>query len=188
MTTLDNAVLPQFAVPTRDQVSAADQERFDAFTKTLGFVPNLYATFAHSGTALGDYLTLQNRRASLTAREREVVNLVVSEVNTCDYCRAAHTAIGRMQGFTDEQILEVRAGTASFDPKLDALARFVHEVAVSRGHPAAASTAAFLAAGFTQENVVDVVIVIGDKIITNYLHGVTGVAVDFPAAPALNFG
>lgn len=174
-----------FPVPTRESVTPANQEIFDTLRRKLGFVPNLYATIAYSPTALGDYLTLQNRRSSLRARERELINLVVSEVNACDYCRAAHTAIARTQGFTDDQILEIRNGTASFDPKLDALARFVRDVAMSRGHPQAATTDGLLAAGYTRENIVDIVIVIGDKIIMNYLHGITDIPIDFPAAPPL---
>ena len=65
------------------------------------------------------------------------------------------------------------------------LARFVRDVAEKRGHVADASTEAFLKAGWTQGNLVDVIMVIGDKIISNYLHGVTKVPVDFPAAQKL---
>jgi AhpD family alkylhydroperoxidase len=71
-------------------------------------VPNLYATFAHSEHALGNYLTLQNGKSSLTAKEREVINLVVSQVNECAYCLAAHTVLGGMVGFTPEQIIAIR--------------------------------------------------------------------------------
>ena len=175
----------RFSVPTRDQVSPENQAIFDNLKKMLSFVPNLYATFAHSATALGTYLALQNAKSSLNAKQREVVNLVVSQVNACEYCLAAHTAVGKMVGFTDAQILEIRSGHASFDPKLDALARFVREVAEKRGHVAAASTEAFLEAGWTEGNLVDVTIVVGDKIISNYLHSVTKIPVDFPAASKL---
>ena len=174
-----------FPVPTRDTVTPANQQLFDTLQQKIGFVPNLYATIAYSPTALGDYLALQNRKSSLRARERELINLVVSEVNGCDYCRAAHTAIGRLQGFTDDQILEIRRGGATFDAKLDALAQFVRDVVESRGHPQPATTDALLAAGYTRENIVDIVIVIGDKVIMNFLHGITGIPVDFPAAPPL---
>jgi len=174
-----------FKVPTRDEVSPDNQAIFDNLKKMLSFVPNLYATFAHSATALGTYLALQNAKSSLSAKQREVINLVVSQVNECEYCLAAHTAVGKMVGFTDAQILEIRSGHASFDPKIDGLARFVREVTEKRGHVPAASTQAFLEAGFTQGHLVDVMMVIGDKIISNYLHGVTKIAVDFPAAPKL---
>jgi len=174
-----------FKVPTRDDVSPENQAIFDNLKKMLTFVPNLYATFAHSATALGSYLALQNAKSSLSAKQREIVNLVVSQVNECEYCLAAHTAVGKMVGFTDAQIMEIRSGRATFDPKLDALARFVREVAQKRGHIGAASTQAFLDAGWTQGNVVDVMMAIGDKIISNYLHGATKIPVDFPAAPKL---
>ena len=173
-------------VPTRDEVSPDNQAIFDNLRKKLTFVPNLYATFAHSATALATYLAFQNAKSSLTGKQREVVNLVVSQVNDCEYCLAAHTAVGKMVGFTDAQILEIRSGRATFDPKLDALARFAREVAEKRGKVAAASTAAFLEGGWTQGNLVDVIMAIGDKIISNYLHGVTKVPVDFPAAPKLD--
>lgn len=172
-------------VPTRDQVSTGNQAIFDNLEKGLGFVPNLYATFAYSDTALADYLALQNRKSSLKAKEREVINLVVSQVNDCEYCLAAHTTLGKMNGFNDDQILELRGGTASFDVKLDALARFVKDTTIQRGKPAQANVDAFLNAGYTKANLVDTLVVIGDKIISNFLHGIGQFPVDFPAAVAL---
>ncbi|NID16535.1 carboxymuconolactone decarboxylase family protein [Luteibacter yeojuensis] len=172
-------------VPTRDDVSPANQALFDNLKKGVGMVPNLYATFAHSEHALGSYLALQNAKNSITGKAREVVNLVVSQVNGCEYCLAAHTMVGKMSGFTDAQVLEIRGGRASFDPKLDALAQLVKAMVVQRGKVGDALLDAFLAAGWTKENLVDVVVTVGDKTISNYLHSVTKVPVDFPAAPAL---
>lgn len=173
------------SVPTRDEVSPENQAIFDNLKKMLSFTPNLYATFAHSPTALGTYLALQNAKSSLSAKQREVINLVVSQVNSCEYCLAAHTAVGKMVGFSEAQIMEIRHGRASFDAHLDALARFTREVAEKRGHVAAETTDAFLAAGWSAGSLVDVMMVIGDKTISNYLHGATKIPVDFPAAPAL---
>jgi AhpD family alkylhydroperoxidase len=174
-----------FTIPTAATVSPANQAIFEQLKKGLGMVPNLYATFAHSENALGNYLTLQNGKSSLNAKEREVINLVVSQVNECAYCLAAHTALGGMVGFKPEQIIEIRKGGAAFDPKLDALAKLVKSAAENRGHAAPALIDAFFAAGYTEGNLIDTVVVIGDKIITNYLHALTQVPVDFPAAPAL---
>lgn len=174
-----------FSVPTRDDVSTGNQQLFDALKGKLGFVPNLYATLAHSENALGTYLTLQSSKSSINAKAREVVNLVVSQVNECEYCLAAHTALGKMNGFNDDQILEIRTGHAGFDPKLDALAVLTRSITENRGKADAAALDAFFAAGWTQENLVDVIVTIGDKIITNYLHRTTEVPVDFPAAPRL---
>jgi AhpD family alkylhydroperoxidase len=172
-------------VPTRDEVSPANQAIFDKLKSSLGTVPNLYATLAHSEHALGNYLAFQNAKSSITGKAREIVNLVVSQVNGCEYCLAAHTMIGKMNGFTDEQILEIRGGKASFDAKFDALARLVKNIAVNRGHADQALIDAFFAAGWTKANLVDTIVVIGDKTVTNYLHATTRVPVDFPAAPQL---
>jgi alkylhydroperoxidase AhpD family core domain len=177
--------MSQINVPTRNDVSPTNQALFDILHKRLSFVPNLYATLAHSENALGNYIALQNAKSSITGKARETVNLVVSQVNDCEYCLAAHTVASKMSGLTDAQILEVRGGTAHFDPKLDALARLVKAVATQRGKVDSLLVEAFFDAGWTKENLVDTMVTIGDKIITNYLHAVTRVAVDFPAAPHL---
>jgi hypothetical protein len=90
-----------------------------------------------------------------------------------------------MQGFTAEQIIEIRKADISFDAKFDALAKFVRETAVNRGRTSAETTEKLLAAGYTEANLIDIIIVIGDKIITNYLHSVTQIPVDLEAAPSL---
>lgn len=172
-------------VPTRDEVSPANQALFDNLKKAVGTVPNLYATMAHSEHALGNYLAFQNGKSTINGKAREIVNLVTSQVNGCQYCLAAHTMIGKMNGFTDTQVLEIRSGRASFDAKFDALARLVREMVVERGHTGQALVDAFFAAGWTKENLVDVIAAVGDKTITNYLHSTTHVPVDFPAAPPL---
>ncbi|MFY0652943.1 MAG: carboxymuconolactone decarboxylase family protein [Cyclobacteriaceae bacterium] len=177
--------MANFSVPTKEEVSANNQAIFDNLKKQVGFVPNLYATYAYSETALGDYLGFSGRKTSLSNKEKEVINLVVSQVNECDYCLAAHTAIGKMNGFTDEEILEIRGGTASFDAKLDALARFVKNAVENRSHPDVEVVDNFLDAGYTKENLIDAIMVIGDKTISNFINGATQIPVDFPAAPEL---
>jgi uncharacterized peroxidase-related enzyme len=171
-----------FTIPTKAEVSETNQSLFDNLQKGLGFVPNLYAYFAKSETALGDYLALQNRKSTLRAKEREVINLVTSQINGCRYCQSAHTVIGKMNGFTDDQILEIRKGTASFDSKLDALAKFTASVVTNRGKATEESKNNFFAAGYTEANLIDVIIVVGDKIISNYIHNLTEFEIDFPVA------
>lgn len=174
-----------FNVPTRDEVNAGNQSIFDNLKGALGFVPNLYAAMAHSETALGNYLQFQNGKTSLSKKEKEVVNLVVSQVNNCRYCQSAHTVIGKMNGFTDEQVLEIRGGTASFDKKLDALARLTQEIAAGRGRISEAALAQFYANGYNKGSLVDVVMAVADKVFMNYLHNITQIAIDFPVAPEL---
>ena len=155
-----------FIVPTREEVSEANQAIFDQLNKGIGFVPNLYAYYAKSPSALGDYLALQNRNTSLSNKEKEIVNLVTSQINGCRYCQSAPPALGKMNGFTDEQILELRGGSASFNTKFDALAKFTATVVTNRGKASDAEKNAFIAAGYTEESLIDVVVLVGDKIIS----------------------
>ena len=177
--------MTRFQVPTREEVTENNQAIFDNLNNKLGFVPNLYAYYAKNETALGDYLAFQNRKSTLRAKEREVVNLITSQINGCRYCQSAHTVLGKMNGFTDEQVLELRQGTASWDAKLDALVRFTASVVENRGKATPASVEAFFAAGYTEANMIDVVVVVGDKIVSNYIHNLAQFPIDFPVAPEL---
>lgn len=174
-----------FNVPKREEVNENNQAIFDKLNSALGFVPNLYATFAHSNTALENYLNFANSKTSLTAKEKEVINLAVSQVNNCIYCLSAHTAIGKMNGFTEDQILELRSGQASFNSKLDALAKFAKNVTENRGRTDEAVLENLLNAGYTKGQVIDVLVQVGDKTISNYIHSTTQVPVDFPIAQPL---
>ncbi|PWH83786.1 alkylhydroperoxidase [Algibacter marinivivus] len=174
-----------FNVPTRDEVSENNQAIFDNLNKALGFVPNLYATYANSDTALENYLNFANAKTSLSAKEKEVVNLAVSQVNNCIYCLSAHTAIGKMNGFSEDQILELRAGHASFDSKLDALARLAKNITENRGRTDADVLENFFNAGYSKGNLIDTISLVGDKTISNYIHSTTQVPVDFPIAQPL---
>ena len=84
-----------FNVPTKSEVSESNQAIFDQLEKQIGFVPNLYAFYAKNETALADYLALQSRKTTLKAKEKEVVNLVTSQINGCRYCQSAHKPAGR---------------------------------------------------------------------------------------------
>ena len=174
-----------FAVPTREQVSENNQVIFDNLKKAIGMVPNLYATMAYSENGLANYVCLQSGKTSLRGKEKEAVNLIVSQVNGCTYCQSAHTVIGKMNGFTDDQIIEIRKGGASFDAKLDALVKLAKSITENRGKADSALVDNFFAAGYNEGNLVDVIILIGDKTIMNYLHNLTNIPVDFPLAPAI---
>jgi len=173
-----------FSVPTREQVAPSNQEIFDNLQKTLGFVPNLYATIAYSNNGLSRFLAYQNAKTSLTNKEKEAVNLVVSQVNDCVYCQSAHLVLGKMNGFTDEQLLEIRNEKAT-DPKLNTLVQLAAEITKTRGFAKSELVDAFFTQGYTNENLVDLILQVSDKTAMNYLHNLTKIPVDFPLAPTL---
>jgi uncharacterized peroxidase-related enzyme len=178
--------MKNFKIPTKEEVTETNAAIFENLNNNIGFVPNLYAIFAHSEHALGNYLALQNAKTSLRAKEREVINLVVSQVNDCQYCLSAHTVFGKMNGFTDEQLIEIRQANVTFDPKLDALAKLVKSITENKGKADAQLIENFYQAGYNEGSLIDTVVVVGDKIITNYLHALTAIPVDWPLAPELN--
>lgn len=173
-----------FTVPTRAEVSENNQVIFDNLQKALGFVPNLYATIAYSKNGLERFLAYQNAKTSLTNKEKEAVNLIVSQVNNCVYCQSAHLVIGKMNGFSDEQLLDIRKGKSS-DAKLNALVQLAAEITKTKGNADANLVDAFFVQGYTNENLVDLILQISDKTAMNYLHNLTQVPVDFPLAATL---
>lgn len=179
--------MKQFTVPAREEVSPANQAIFDNLKKALGFVPNLYAGIAHSENGLTKYLDFQNAKTSLSNKEKEAVNLVVSQVNGCVYCLSAHTVIGKMNGFTEDQILDLRAGKAT-DIKLNALVQLAENITKTRGKADAGLVDNFFEQGYTNGNLVDLVLQVSDKTAMNYLHNLTQIPVDFPLAAPLEAG
>lgn len=178
--------MKNFNVPTRDEVSENNQQIFDKLQKGLGFVPNLFATIAHSDTALENYLEFQSSKTSLTNKEIEAVNLIVSQVNDCKYCQSAHTLLGKMNGFNEEQIIELRSGYSSFDVKLDALVKLAKEITETKGRPSEGVIESFFSAGYTKGSLIDVILAVADKVVMNYVHNITQVPIDFPLAVELN--
>jgi uncharacterized peroxidase-related enzyme len=177
--------MSKFSVPTKEDVSRDNQAIFDNLTKALGFVPNLYATIAYSDTALCKYLAFQNAKTSLNNKEKEAVNLIVSQVNGCKYCQSAHTVLGKMNGFSDEEVVNIRKGGSS-DPKLKTLVMLTKEITANKGIVSDDCLNAFYNAGYTNANLVDVIMQISDKTAMNYLHNLTKVPIDFPIASDLD--
>jgi uncharacterized peroxidase-related enzyme len=174
-----------FNVPKREEVSGNNQAIFDKLQSGLGMVPNLYATMAYSDTGLENYLSFQNGKTSLTKKEKEAINIVVSQVNGCIYCQSAHTLLGKMNGFTEEQTLEIRSGIAPFSTKLDALVKFTKEATERKGKVSDVVLQNFFNAGYTKGSIIDVMIAIADKVVMNYIHNLTKIPVDFPLAKSL---
>ena len=141
--------MTKFTVPTEEEVSAANKTNFDRLKNAVGFVPNIYALMAYSDTALDTYLKFENAPNTLSKKETELVKLVVSQENGCQYCLSAHTMFGRMNGFSNEQIIEMRSGSATFNHKLDALATITKKIVEHRGKVNEDILQNFFDAGYT---------------------------------------
>ncbi|MDF1837423.1 MAG: carboxymuconolactone decarboxylase family protein, partial [Planctomycetota bacterium] len=121
---------------TIQSAPAASQPLLEAVKAKMGKVPNLLGTLAHAPSALQSYLSLSEvlGGGEFSAQERELIALAIGEANNCDYCLAAHTMIGGMQGLDGETMLAARSGHL-VDPKLSALTALTTELVVTRGRP-----------------------------------------------------
>lgn len=153
--------------------------------KSLGFVPNLLATMAEAPSLLAGYLTLSRifDESSLSATERQLVLLTVSFENDCAYCMAAHTAIAGMQHVPSAVIDAVRAGQPIPDTRLEALRRLTAAIVRSHGWPSASHLEAFTAAGYTSRQVLEVVLGVGIKTMSNYTNHLAGTPLDRAFTP-----
>ena len=173
--------MKNITVPTHDQVSPGAQSLFDLLKKRLGKVPNLYATLGYSEHALKAFLDLDETLAKgvFTAKEREAVSLIVSELNHCAYCLAGHTAVAVMKGFTKEETLDIRRGHTN-DAKLNTIIHLAASISQNKGHADAEALDAFFEAGFDESALMELVGLISLRVFTNYAFALTNVPIDFP--------
>jgi len=168
-------------VPTRDVVDIKAQNIFDALNSKLGMIPNIYAVTGYSSDALESHLDTTNKvgKGSFSNKELEAIRLAVSEVNSCDYCVAAHTAIAKMNGFSDKDAKSFRDLNAS-DTKLLAITTLAANIVSTKGSPSDKNLEEFFNQGYDKKALVDLVAVIVDITFTNYIFGITNVPIDFP--------
>ncbi|MFC7291925.1 carboxymuconolactone decarboxylase family protein [Hirschia litorea] len=148
--------------------------------KTMGFVPNLYATMAQSPELLKSYKYLADSFASnsLNADERNVVWLVINYENNCHYCVPAHTGIAKSQGVSDDIINAIRDGKTIPNAKLEALAEFTRQMLNQRGVVTDEQVQALFAHGYDNTTVLDVILGLAHKTLSNYTNHVANTPVD----------
>jgi uncharacterized peroxidase-related enzyme len=150
-------------------------------SKALGFVPNLYAKMAESPAVLNAYTALGDlfEKSSLNKTEQQVVSLAASVENGCEFCVAAHSVIAKNMVGVDATIVDaLRAGTVLPDAKLNALAVFTRATVAERGWVGGAPLEAFLGAGYTAQQSLDVVLGVTMKTLSNYTNHLTGTEVN----------
>jgi uncharacterized peroxidase-related enzyme len=180
--------MTKFTVHTLDTAPAGSKEKLAQVQKAWGFIPTLHGTLAESPETLEAYDTLFAlvSKTSLTPQEQQVVFLAVSVMHECEYCAMGHTYLGRMVKLDEAAIQSLRNGTAIADQKLQALRSFTEAVVRERGFAGDKEVDAFIAAGFTKQNVLEVVTVIATKTISNYVNHLTNTPKEsFMADPAL---
>jgi uncharacterized peroxidase-related enzyme len=163
------------------------QDLLAAVNAKLGMVPNMTRAMANAPAVLEGYLQLSGSlsHGALSAKVREQLALAISEVNGCDYCLAAHSAVGKMVGLTSDQIRDSRLG-AAIDPKTDALIRFARKVVDACGRVTNGDLDEVREAGFDDGAIAEVVAHVALNVFTNYFNNLAETDLDFPRAAALH--
>lgn len=147
----------------------------------FGFVPNLLGEFAEAPAVLEGYLKLDEivGKTSFTPKEQQLAILAVSIENECHYCSAIHSTILKNQLNTDEAIVNaVRNGEQLPDAKLNALVTYARTVVEKRGHVSDNDIQAFLDAGYTKQNVLEINLITALKTISNYTNHIADTPLD----------
>ena len=171
---------------TVDAAPAAAQPLLSGVKAKLGSVPNLFRLLAVSPAALEGYLGLSGAlgKGSLDARTRERIALAVAEFNGCGYCTSAHAFIGKnMAGLTDAEIAANRNGSST-DARAAAAVKFAIKVVETRGQVSDTDVASIRLAGYSDAEVVEIVLHVALNTLTNYVNEVAETAIDFPAVKA----
>ena len=170
--------------PLHDRESAPEASRgvLAAMKNKFGFDLNLFAKMATSSTALKTYTGVNEifARSSFSPLEQQIVLLAVSNYNECNYCLAAHTTGSLMQELPEQAIRAVANGTPVNDEKLEALRLFTHIMVEKRGVLDRGELDKFLAAGYTPENALEVVVGISLKTLSNYANHLMDTPLDQP--------
>ena len=171
-----------FDIHTIETAPEKSKESLEGSLKGYGMIPNLHGVLAANPAALEAYKTLGDLfgQTSLSLIERNVVWMTSNYVNQCHYCTPAHTMIAKGAGVPDDVIESIRGGTAITDTKLDALSLFTAQVIEKRGHLTDVETKAFLDAGYSEEDILSVIIGVSHKVISNYVNHFADTPIDEP--------
>jgi len=177
----DNARLSLSSV-TLESADPRAKAALEKAKASVGFIPNMYAGMANSPGLLQTYLDgygAFRAHSGFTAAEQEVVFLTISRLNGCDYCMAAHSMIGEKVSKVPADVLgALRSGASIADPRLAALSIFTSHMFTTRGRPTADDLKAFLSAGYKEEQVLEIVLALAVKTLSNYANHMNNPKVD----------
>lgn len=165
--------MTHFKIHTTQSAPTASQALLEDSLHKYGFLPNLHAVLAESPAALQAYLDLTRLfdRTSLTPAERQIVLIAASVENHCTYCVAAHSMIARQMLKVDSAVVDaLRQNQSLPDPKLNALAIFARALVKQRGEVAGKALDDFILAGYSQTHVLDVLLGVTMKTLSNYTN------------------
>ncbi|TCK33281.1 putative peroxidase-related enzyme [Paraburkholderia sp. BL8N3] len=181
--------MTRIAIPSPEETARSSlQPLFHFVSKRFGFIPDIYRILSVSPQALVGFTEMQAALArTLDVRTRERIALAVSEINGCRYCVSAHSYLGHhFAKLVPEEIALNRLGR-SFDPKAEAAVRFAREVAMQRGRVEPEDLATVREAGYSDAQIIEIVALVAQFLLTILLANVFDVKPDFPNVQSAEF-
>jgi uncharacterized peroxidase-related enzyme len=164
-----------FKLHTIETAPEASRKGLAEVRQKFGRVPNFFAVTAESPAATNAYVSLSNmfQTSALTPAEQQIVILTASVENKCDYCVAAHSRGAKMAGVLEDAINAIKAKTPLKDAKTEALRRLVSQIVDKRGWLSDADVQAFLDQGYSRSQLLDVMVGVSMKTLSNYINHLT---------------
>lgn len=173
-----------FDIHTIDTAPEGSRPLLQKSQQNIGMIPNLHGVMAESPQMLEAYQTMGGLagKSSLTTEQRHVVLLAINVANRCHYCVPAHTMLAKNDGVEDAVIDAVREGRAIDDEPLEAVRLFTIKVVENRGFVDEADVEAFMNAGYSKANLLDVILIVSYKVLSNYVNHFAETPIDEPFA------
>jgi uncharacterized peroxidase-related enzyme len=177
----ETTTLSRIKIIDPTQATGKSKELLTAVHNSLKVTPNLAKVLANSPAALQSWIDFNGAlgKGSLDAKMREAIALVVAQENACEYCLSAHTAIGKLVGLTDKEILSSRQAQGT-SPKITAALEFSRELVEKRGQLPASRIEALRDQSFTDGEIAEIIANVALNLFTNYFNIALDVDVDFP--------
>jgi uncharacterized peroxidase-related enzyme len=158
------------------------KDLFNAIQGKLGMVPNMMRTMGNSPAVLNGYLSFSGAlgESSIGGKLGELIALTVANVNSCEYCNAAHSFIGEKLVGIDTATIELAKEGRANDAKIQAALTFAKVVVVKKGNVSSTDVDAVKKAGYSEAAIAEIIAHVGLNIFTNYFNIATSVVVDFP--------
>ncbi|MGI9329836.1 MAG: carboxymuconolactone decarboxylase family protein [Gammaproteobacteria bacterium] len=171
----------EFTVHTPETAPEASRPLLEKSQKAFGgMIPNIYGVMAESPALLETYQALGKlfAKTSLSSDEQHIVWLAVNYENECAYCMAAHSEVAKGAGMSDDDVNALRVGAPLADTRHEALRRFTAHMVQARGWAEPVEIEKLMTAGYTQQTMLDVILGIGHKTLSNYTNHIAHTPVD----------
>lgn len=174
-------------VPRQESLEERSKTILNGINTDFEKVPNVYKQLGYSAPVLESFLDYSKTFNNLSFEKKQVeaIKLLTSELNNCKYCVAAHTELGKQAGWTQEQLWDIRSRNTE-NPELKSLLNMTYEVVKNQGYVDQPTIDQFYNNGFTEKHMVELVGIISETTMTNYLNRMFNTPIDFPEVKALS--